>query len=77
MLAVIFLLINCNYSFFQIVQAPYAIAAYATRLAIGLKIKNATPAPISIAPSSVVRSLNLSIIHFLIIVGLLVVNTYP
>ena len=33
----------------------------------GLKIRNAMPAPINTAPSSVVRSLNLSIINFLTI----------
>ena len=52
--------------------APYAIAAYATKLAIGLKIKKATPAAISTAPSSVVLCVILRLIIFLSVFNLFV-----
>jgi hypothetical protein len=58
-------LLHLDYSDLYIVQAPYAIAPYATKAAIGLNIRNAIPASTNTAPSSVVLSSNLFFIHVL------------
>ena len=55
------------YSDFHIVQAPYAIAAYAANLAKGPAINTITPTATRAAPSHDVRSSNLSLIQFFII----------
>ena len=68
--------IDYNYSDFQIVHAPYAIAAYAASLANGPAISITNPTPISTAPSNEVRSSSLFLIHALTISSLPVSNIY-